>query len=195
MSHVISFSYRSTGHPALRAQYDKEIEMMRKIFMLTTAMALATSLEAQSQTFNDQVVDGLAAQGFRATEIKTGPTQTKVEAVRGQTKLEVIYDRATGRILKQETERLAGTGGNIGLEVSQEDRDFTDRSGGRRDDDEDHDDDDDRDRDRDRDREDDRGKDHDDDRNDDRNDDRDDDHDDDRDDDREDNSGSGSDDD
>ena len=177
--------------------------MMRKIFMLATAMALATSLEAQSQTFNDQVVDGLASQGFRATEIKTGPTQTKVEAVRGQTKLEVIYDRATGRILKQETERLAGTGGDIGLEVSQEDRDFIGRSDGRRDDDDDHDDDGDSDRDRDRHREDDRAKDRDDDHDDDRDDDRDDDHDDDRDDDhgddrdddRQEYSGSGSDDD
>ncbi|MEX0368883.1 MAG: PepSY domain-containing protein [Ruegeria sp.] len=113
---------------------------MKRIYALTAAMALAAVLPANAQTFADRVIDTLAQQGFRTTEVKNGPTQTKVEAIRGTTKLEVVYDRSTGQIVKQETEPATARdlqGG--GIEISTRDRDFT--RDARRDDDDDEDDD------------------------------------------------------
>ena len=103
--------------------------------------------------------------GFTRIEVETGITQIKVEAIRDGQKIEVIYDIATGAILKQETERARGDDLRPGVEISFEDEDFLD-------------DDDDRGRGRGRDDDDDRGR-----GNDDRDDDRggnDDDDDDDR---------------
>ncbi|WP_171173461.1 PepSY domain-containing protein [Ruegeria sp. HKCCD8929] len=111
---------------------------MKRIYALTAAMALAAVLPANAQTFADRVIDTLAQQGFRTTEVKNGPTQTKVEAIRGTTKLEVVYDRSTGQIVKQETEPATARdlqGG--GIEISTRDRDFA--RDARRDDDDDDD--------------------------------------------------------
>ncbi|PRX37569.1 hypothetical protein SAMN05216257_101594 [Meinhardsimonia xiamenensis] len=95
----------------------------------------------------------LQSQGFEFIEIKNGPSTVKVEAVRGATKLEVVYDRATGRIVKQETAPAGDDAGRSGVFIRSRDDDFVDanddvsrdeqhgddRDGGRVDD---HDDDD-----------------------------------------------------
>lgn len=163
---------------------------MKRNFLLGAALALACGPLA-AQSFTDQVIDTLAAQGYQTTEVKVGPTQTKVEAVKGTTKVEVVYDRATGKIVKQETEYFGGAAPNGGVEIKDEDRDFT--KSARVDDDDDGDDsgkgrgrgrgrsgsddssDDDSGDDRDDDHDDDRDDDHDDDRDDDSDDDSDDD--------------------
>ena len=177
--------------------------MKRTIFFTAAAGILAGSL-AMADALTDQVVADLQGQGFTAIEVKNGLSQMKVEAIRDNLKVEVVYDRATGQILKQEQESAAGETIRPGVSIREEDKDFVrgarvsardeseDDNGGDRgrgqggDDDEGddndhrggHDDDDDRDDDRDDDDDDDDRDDDDDDRDDD-DDDRDDDDDDD----------------
>ena len=56
--------------------------------------------------------------------IATGIAQIKIEAVKGTTKVEVIYDTASGDILKQETEPAQRGDRGTGVEYSTEDSDF-----------------------------------------------------------------------
>lgn len=155
---------------------------MKKKFATAAFVTLLSAHAASSQSFTDRVVSTLKEEGFQTLEVKNGPTETKVEAVRGSTKLEVVYDRATGAIVEQEVERFVGTlNDNRPIEVKTEDHDFSDAARGRDDEDEDDEDDDDDDRDEDE-RDDDDDRDDEDDRDDDDDDDRDEDHDDDSDD-------------
>lgn len=100
---------------------------MKKTLLATTAaLALATS-PALAQSATDQIIADLQAQGFTYIEIKEGPSQIKVEAVRDGTKLEVVYDAATGDILKQETEAAEGEyATRTGVEIDTDDEDFLD---------------------------------------------------------------------
>jgi hypothetical protein len=78
-----------------------------KRILLASAAALALSASAGlAQSVADQIVSGLQAQGYTRIEVTEGPTQIKVEAIQGSTKLEYVYDRRTGAILKQEVERV-----------------------------------------------------------------------------------------
>ncbi len=71
------------------------------------------------------LVNELAAQGFTFFEVKNGPTQTKVEAIRGTEEVEIVFDRATGDILKQEAGAADPEAvGRTGLEVDTRNRDF-----------------------------------------------------------------------
>jgi hypothetical protein len=102
------------------------------------AVLLSTTALAQGNPFATQVIENLQGLGYEYIEVKSGPTQLKVEAVRGSEKLEVIYDLATGRILKQESEDADDDYiGRTGVEFEDEDEDFLD------DDDSDDDEDDD----------------------------------------------------
>ncbi|MFZ5962090.1 PepSY domain-containing protein [Thalassococcus sp. BH17M4-6] len=121
---------------------------MTRIIFLTTASALLVGTVAFAQSFTDKIVSDLQANGFDRIEIKVGPTQTKAEAIDGARKIEVIYDNATGSIVKQEVESAAGESISPGVQIRNEDRDFVDarRSGsasGPRDDDDNDDEDDD----------------------------------------------------
>lgn len=98
--------------------------------------------------FNRELVERLQAEGYDFIEVQNGPTQIKVEAIRGSEKLEIIFDRETGEVLKQETGRAGpAEAGRSGIEIDTRNSDFLDdddedgRSG--RDDDEDDDDEDD----------------------------------------------------
>lgn len=168
----------------------------------TTTTTTTTTSTGSSST--DDIVRDLQAQGYTRIEIKNGATQTKVEAIRGTEKVETVFDRATGDVIKQEVETVdSGDDTRPGVEIRTRDRDFVDGSGSDDDDDDDDrrsgrdddsddnsgsgrgsDDDGDDDRGRDRDRSDDDDDDDDDDRGRDR--DRDDDSDDDDDDDSDD---------
>lgn len=100
----------------------------------TTVMA---SLPAGS-TSTDQIVRDLQAQGFTRIEVKNGLTQTKVEAIRGTEKVEIVFDRDTGEVIKQEVETVrAGEDTRSGVEVRNRDRDFVDGSRSDGDDDDD----------------------------------------------------------
>ncbi len=99
-----------------------------KKHLLTTAAVLGLFAGAAAATpFTDQVVSGLQAQGFDHIEIVEGSTQLKVEAIRGTTTFEIIYDLATGTVLKQETGTVeAGTDATPGVEIASDDGDFVD---------------------------------------------------------------------
>jgi hypothetical protein len=72
------------------------------------AFALAIAFTFGGSTvFAQSAVDGLIAnlqtQGFTSFEVKNGFSQSKVEAIRGTDKVEVVIDRATGTVLSTET--------------------------------------------------------------------------------------------
>ncbi|MBT8414700.1 MAG: PepSY domain-containing protein [Boseongicola sp.] len=110
---------------------------MKYTIPLATAFAVWMGA-AQADDFSDKIVANLQDLGYGYIEIKNGISQVKVEAIRGTEKLEVVYDRATGQILKREMERADGDDlGQSGVDISTRNRDFLD------DDDDDDDDSDD----------------------------------------------------
>ncbi|MCV2869706.1 PepSY domain-containing protein [Defluviimonas sp. WL0002] len=128
--------------------------MFRKL-MLTSAFAafsaagvLASSTPALAIT-TEEVISGLQAQGYTNIEVKVGPSQIKAEASNGTDKLEVIFDKETGDVLKSEIYEGQGSDVDSGIEIENEGQDFLDddddddRSGDDDDDDDDDSDDDD----------------------------------------------------
>mgnify|MGYP001546605479 CR=1 FL=1 len=99
---------------------------MRK-FLTTTAILGLTAGSAMAQSMVDQLVEGYLSQGYTRIEVSEGPNQIKVEAIQGDTKIEVIYDATTGEIIKQEVERVDGDDDTSpGVEIDREDEDFID---------------------------------------------------------------------
>jgi hypothetical protein len=149
--------------------------MKRYTISLAAAMMIAGSaVFAQSTVTTDDAIARVraayAGTEFSRIEVRTGLTQIKVEAFSGNQKVEVILDKATGEILKRETE-AAGIFENTtpGVFVRERNRDFL-RNGSDDDSNDDDDDLDDSDDDRD-DSDDDSSDDSDDDSNDDNDDD------------------------
>jgi hypothetical protein len=97
---------------------------MPKLKLLATALILSAGA-AYAAVTPEQIAAGYTAQGYTRVEIKTGPTQMKVEAIRGTEKLEVIIDTATGAVLKTETEAVgAFENTRPGVSVRDRNRDF-----------------------------------------------------------------------
>lgn len=95
--------------------------------MVALAAVVLSGTAALSQSFEDKVVSMMRDLGYTFVEVKRGPTQLKAEGVKGTEKLEVIYDLATGRILKREQERAdADEIGRVGFQFDVRDRDFLD---------------------------------------------------------------------
>ena len=69
------------------------------------ALSLGTASVASAQPALDPVLSTLARQGFGGFEIKREDGQVKVEARRGTTERELVYDAASGRLLKDELGR------------------------------------------------------------------------------------------
>lgn len=90
------------------------------LIALLPVMAGATSLI-------DSKVAALHAEGYDRIEVKTGLTQTKIEALRGARKLEMIYDSVTGAVLKREIElREYDDDISLGIRYRARGRDFVD---------------------------------------------------------------------
>lgn len=130
---------------------------MKRIFLIAAMLALPSTV-ALAAIDTDGLISSYQAEGYTTIEVTRGLSETKVEAIREGAKIEVIYDNATGAVLKRES-GSAEPGDDIrpGVTLRDRNRNFLN--------DDDGDDD---------------GDDMNDDRNDDRDDDRDDDHDDDR---------------
>ena len=77
---------------------------MKSIILTTTTIAALVTAPAFADAFTDSIIADLGAQGYTSIEIENGPTQVKVEASNGTTEIVLIYDRATGQVLSQETE-------------------------------------------------------------------------------------------
>lgn len=102
---------------------------MKRLLLTTTAVFGLIAGIAAATPFTDQVVSGLQAQGFDHIEIVQGATQLKVEAIRGTSTVEIIYDLATGAILKQETGTVgSGADTTPGVEIGSDDGDFVNGS-------------------------------------------------------------------
>ncbi|GEM_PF-5721649 len=70
--------------------------------MLTLAFGLMIAGPAAFALTADEVVVDLQAQGFTPTQTRTNATWIKVEAIRGTQKREMILDKTTGAVLKDE---------------------------------------------------------------------------------------------
>lgn len=116
---------------------------MNRTIPVSIAFALWSGV-AHSDAFTDSVVQQYQDMGFDYIEIKEGPTQVKVEAIMSDgRKVEVIYDRETGQILKQENERAESDEiGRSGVDIDSRDSDFLDDDGDDEDDDDENDQDD-----------------------------------------------------
>ena len=78
--------------------------------ILASAAVLVTVAAAgNAQSLIDQAVSQLTEQGYSRIEVKRLGTTVKVEAQKGDRELEVVYDSATGDILKQEVNQIRDT--------------------------------------------------------------------------------------
>jgi uncharacterized membrane protein YgcG len=114
---------------------------MRALGLVALMMTASTQIAMALTT--DEVIATFQADGFTRIEVKQGPTQIKVEAIRGTEKVETIYDAETGAVLKSEVETV-GPNENVTPGVSVRDRnsDFVDVGDDEDDDDENDDDED-----------------------------------------------------
>jgi hypothetical protein len=104
------------------------MKLKTKLMMFTAALALSANM-AMSQTPIDAqaLADAYIAEGYTYVEVKVGPTQTKLEAVKGDQMVEMIYDTATGALIKQEFEDAEDDYiGRTGIEIETSDEDFED---------------------------------------------------------------------
>jgi hypothetical protein len=121
------------------------MKLRNKLLSYTAAIALSAGA-AFAAIDAKQLADAYLAEGYSYVEVKVGPTQTKLAAIKETRKVEVIYDNATGAILKQEFEDAGDDYiGRSGVEIEDEDKDFLDGDDDDEDDDEDGEDDDDED--------------------------------------------------
>lgn len=100
--------------------------MKTRLTLLVAAIAFSGSMAFAALSTQD-VIDQLNAQGYTRVEVKVGPTQTKVEAIRGTEKLEVVYDNASGDTLKSEVGTVeAGEDTTPGVSIRNRKNDFVD---------------------------------------------------------------------
>lgn len=99
---------------------------MKRTTFMAAVFALAASI-ALAQDATQSTVDQFQADGYTRIEVKVGPTQTKIEAIRGDTKVEVVIDKATGAVLKREVETVRpGENTTPGVFIDSRDDDFVD---------------------------------------------------------------------
>ncbi len=112
------------------------MKLRTKLMMFTAAAALSANM-AFAAIDAQALADSYIAEGYTYVEVKVGPTQTKLEAVKGERKAEVIYDNATGDVIKQEFEDAEDDYiGRTGIEIDTSNKDFEDGDDDENDDDE-----------------------------------------------------------
>ena len=112
------------------------MKLKTKLMMFTAAAALSANM-AFAAIDAQSLADSYIAEGYTYVEVKVGPTQTKLEAVKGERKAEVIYDNATGDVIKSEFENADDDYiGRTGIEIDTSDDDFEDGDDDENDDDE-----------------------------------------------------------
>lgn len=100
------------------------MKLRTKLMMFTAATALSANM-AHAALDPQALADAYIAEGYTYVEIKVGPTQTKLEAVMGDRKAEVIYDNATELAIKEEFEAADDDYiGRTGIEIKMSDKDF-----------------------------------------------------------------------
>ncbi|AUH33656.1 PepSY domain-containing protein [Paracoccus tegillarcae] len=113
--------------------------MFTKIAIAAALLTFAGAASAQS--IDRQIRDQLRGQGFTNVQIERDDGKIAVDARRGNQKIELEYDTRTGRLLKQDSQRLSRQERRIGSWRSDDDDDDDGRSDrGRASNDEDDDD-------------------------------------------------------
>lgn len=119
-------------------------QTMHKTLFSATALLLLSASYAPAAITGQDIAAQYQSAGYTTVEVKVGPTQAKVEAIKDGIKLETVYDLATGEVLKSETETVdADEDVSPKVEVRNTDDDFTKDDSDDDGDDEDDDDDDD----------------------------------------------------
>lgn len=102
------------------------MKLRTKLLMFTAAAALSANM-AFAAIDAQALADGYIKDGYTYVEVKVGPTQTKVEAVKDGTVTEVIYSNETGKIISQETQAADEEESALtGVEIKTVDEDFED---------------------------------------------------------------------
>lgn len=116
------------------------MKLKTKLMMFTAATALSANM-AFAAIDAQALAASYIAEGYTYVEVKVGPTQTKLEAIKGDRKAEVIYDNATEAVIKSEFEDADDDYiGRTGIEIDTSDDDFEDGDDDENDDDENDDD-------------------------------------------------------
>ncbi|MBW6506605.1 MAG: PepSY domain-containing protein [Rhodobacteraceae bacterium] len=100
--------------------------MKRTFKIAAVVMMMSSATAAFAAVDTAALIADLASQGYTVTEIKTGATTVKVEAVSATQRVEFTYDAVTGLLLLQESHDrdAAGTstsGGTRGSHVESDD--------------------------------------------------------------------------
>jgi hypothetical protein len=112
---------------------DMNRHMKRKLrtLGLFAATLTITAQMALAAITPDSVVTAYQAEGYTHIEVKVGATQIKVEAIKGDVKVETIYDIETGDVLKTESSAVeAGEDLTPGVSIDEDDGDFVDAGDG-----------------------------------------------------------------
>ena len=105
-----------------------KLKLKAKLMMFTAAAALMGTMAHAA--IDPQALAADYLKSYDYVEVKVGPTQTKVEAIKGSVKVEVIYDNETAAIVKQEQSVAdAEERALVGSEVGTEEEDFEDDNG------------------------------------------------------------------
>lgn len=112
---------------------------MKCVLLATTAALALMVTTAEAQTVAEQVVAGLQAQGFERVEVTRGPTQVRIEGIRQDMKVELVYDAGTGELLSREVEEVDGDDYAPGVDLDRDEEDFVGPGDAPEDESEDHD--------------------------------------------------------
>lgn len=93
--------------PGLAGDGQKGTDMRMTFGLAATALMLSFGA-AQAQSNDERVTRSLTDQGFTDIEISRDDGQMEVEAWRGDQKVEITYDLATGEVVKSESETISG---------------------------------------------------------------------------------------
>ena len=63
---------------------------MKRAILGTTFIVGLSAGTAFADSFSDAIVKAFVDEGYTSIEVKNGPTQTKVEAVKGNQEIEVV---------------------------------------------------------------------------------------------------------
>ncbi len=98
-----------------------------KLFATTATFVLLSTGLSLAAVDTNALIDSLQSQGYTRIEVKNGLSQVKIEAIRGTEKVEVVYDKETGAVLKSETETVQpGDDVAAGVSIETRDEDFLD---------------------------------------------------------------------
>ncbi len=103
---------------------------MQKMLFSATAFLLMSASYSSAAITGQDIVAQYQSTGYQSIEVKVGPTQAKVEAIKDGVKIEAVYDLATGAVVKSESGTVdpnAPVSTKVELETT--DKDFTDGSG------------------------------------------------------------------